>query len=106
MAPKTAGRMVGVMPCPNCEHEVEVRVSKKGFLYYSCPKPVDGGCGHQVFNRDRRADGFLAKKITRWRNKEDRKTFLDGELPDSGGDKTDAGDGGKKTSWLDREILK
>ncbi len=76
---KKPGRLCGKMPCEGCNNEIEVREATSGFLYYSCPKPCDGGCGRQTFSRDTKSSHGMALKMTLWRSPEARAKHLTGD---------------------------
>lgn len=74
---KEQPRTAGWGTCPLCGMEDQpFKVSGKEHLYFICQSEADGGCNHQLFARGSVSDTLLAKKITRWKSKEERKKWL------------------------------
>lgn len=72
---KTANRIIGHAPCPLCSHECAVRITEKNKLYMTCAVS-DGGCGHQLFCRDPKSELELARRITKWKDSNERRAYL------------------------------
>ena len=75
------GKRRGIAACHLCGKPVNVRVSKKGLLYYIC-NHADEGCGHQLMTRTKDAETHLARHIDKWDDPAQRKAYLgDAALP-------------------------
>jgi len=77
ITPKT----LGIGTCPTCGATAPVKVNRKGRLYLVCPPEADGGCNSQFFGRSARSDKELARRIARWYDPADRKTYLGDAAP-------------------------
>ena len=73
--------VAGDAACPLCDHPVTVKVSATRHLYFTCPPPGDGGCGHQMFCRYGASDRKVAERVTRWRTPELRAEFIQAAEP-------------------------
>jgi hypothetical protein len=74
------GRVVGWGTCKWCGLEDQpIKASKKEHLYFICAAEADGGCNHQHFSRGAVSDQSLARQVTRWKSKEERKKWLQDE---------------------------
>ncbi len=75
---KQANRIVGAATCPLCDHVVDVRITEKNKLYMICAETA-GGCGHQLFCRAPAAEKALARRITKWTDRNERLAYLGDE---------------------------
>lgn len=72
---------LGIGTCGECGGPVTVKTSSKGFAYYICPPPGDGGCKHQAFSRDAKSTQLIAKRITKWTSPDLRAAYLENAAP-------------------------
>lgn len=75
---KKSNRIVGHAPCPLCGHVCAVRITEKNKLYITCVVS-DGGCGNQLFCRDAKSERELARRITKWKDSNERRAYLGDE---------------------------
>jgi hypothetical protein len=100
MADEQRGRVLGTGPCPNCGNGAAYKVNKKGHLYVYCVVEADGGCLSGTTSRSAKGDRELAKRITKWANKEDRARLL-GE----GGGNPKQESKTASVPWWEKEII-
>lgn len=89
--------------CPLCDGPIKImEQSKKPHLYYHCPPPGEGGCGHQSFCRYDKSDELLLTRFgTRWRDDEWKARFE----PDEPGDDPPREPKPGKKPWLERPFF-
>ena len=67
--------------CLFCGAPLLIKATKTGFLSFSCPNVLDGGCNLQTFARSDKSCRLIGEKmVKKWRQVEYRQAYM-GEAP-------------------------
>lgn len=81
MIEKPKSVVVGDGECIFCGAPLLVKATKTGFLSFSCPNVLDGGCNLQTFARSDKSCRLIGEKmVKKWRQVEYRQAYM-GEAP-------------------------